>query len=192
MLTRQKQSAFTLIELMIVVAIIGILAAVAVPAFMKYIRKAKTTEARQFVKKIYTGARSYYMTGPTGKQGSFAPIPPQFPGPSQPPTPALGTCCAGGSDSCEPVAANWTNQTWTALQFSVPDPHYYMYSYSVPQLAGNGANYTATAHKAIWIATAPTRCSRCTESSTRCTQTAQQGAPVFSARTSSSNSLGQA
>ena len=46
---------------MIVVAIIGILAAVAIPAFMKYIRKSKTTEARQFVKKIYDGARAYYL-----------------------------------------------------------------------------------------------------------------------------------
>ena len=39
MFTRKRQSGFTLVELAIVIAIIGILAAVAIPAFSKYVKR---------------------------------------------------------------------------------------------------------------------------------------------------------
>ena len=55
-----NKKGFTLIELMIVVAIIGILSAIAIPAFIGYIRRSKTAEATSNLKLLYTGAAAYY------------------------------------------------------------------------------------------------------------------------------------
>ena len=51
---RLSQKGFTLIELMIVVAIIGILAVIAVPNFQKFQARAKQSEAKTNLKGIYT------------------------------------------------------------------------------------------------------------------------------------------
>lgn len=49
MSTERKQSGFTLIELMITIAIVGILAAVAIPSYISYTNKARFTEVIQKV-----------------------------------------------------------------------------------------------------------------------------------------------
>ncbi len=55
------QKGFTLVELMIVVAIIGILAAVAIPAYSDYTARAQVSEAVQISSSFRTGLSEYYQ-----------------------------------------------------------------------------------------------------------------------------------
>ncbi len=57
----KNQKGFTLIELMIVVAIIGILAAVAIPSYQNYTRKAKFTEIVQGASAIKLAVETCYQ-----------------------------------------------------------------------------------------------------------------------------------
>ena len=63
---KQMQKGFTLIELMIVVAIIGILAAVAIPAYQDYIARAQASEAITLL-----GGTKSYVEEKLGVDGAF-------------------------------------------------------------------------------------------------------------------------
>ncbi len=56
---RKSQKGFTLIELLIVVAIIGILAAIAIPQFSAYRQKAYNSAANSDLKNLKTGFEAY-------------------------------------------------------------------------------------------------------------------------------------
>lgn len=58
--TLRRQDGFTLVELMVVVAIIGLLSAVAIPNFQKYQARSKTSEAKLQLAAIYTAEASFY------------------------------------------------------------------------------------------------------------------------------------
>jgi len=71
---KSGQKAFTLIELMIVVAIVGILSAVAYPSYQSYVRTTKESEAKTALVSFASAMSQYYLDGMSylGAAGSLA------------------------------------------------------------------------------------------------------------------------
>ena len=125
----QKQKGFTLIELMIVVAIIGILAAVAIPGFMSYIKNSKTSEAKTNLDAIKKGALTYYEAEHYTNGGMSA-FSKQYPA-SNSTLKQLGaepTAKTVGQKQT-PVKASFSASPWSDLNFVLTAPYYYTYAY---------------------------------------------------------------
>jgi type IV pilus assembly protein PilA len=128
-LRNKTERGFTLIELMIVVAIIGILAAVAIPKFLDYMKKGKRSEAELNLNAINKAADSEYAENTSYPQAVQALTP-------------GAACCGGAGRKCAVNAANWNGvAAWDALGFEMTAPHYFQYSYN----SAAPAAFTATA-----------------------------------------------
>ena len=124
----------------ILVPTIGVLAAVAIPAFVKYVRKAKTVEAAESLDKIKIGAREFFVVDHWNSEGNLeAKRFPRSTGwvPASP-------CCKQPGGKCRTPASVWDNAGFDALKFGLTEPHYYQYRFISSGITNN-AQYTAVA-----------------------------------------------
>ena len=151
-LTKKAKEGFTLVELMIVVAIVGVLAVLAVYGVRKYLANAKTAEARNSLGQLAKDAAAAVER----EKGTTAVLQPTS-------TSALmRSFCDSASlvPSSVPQAqkyqsskADWNTGSaisgWQCLKFSLEEPQYYAYTYNVPASGGTSANsggFTAQAY----------------------------------------------
>ncbi len=122
-----RRRAFTIIELMVVVVILGVLAALALPALTGYVRQSKTGEATTNLSNLFKAAVSFYdiERAAQGVQGATSHHCVVEPAPMTPSVPA------GVKKSFTASAG------FTALGFSVAD--YVYYGYSIESIAAPGA-----------------------------------------------------
>ncbi len=151
----RSHRGFTLIELMIVVTILGILAAIAIPTLTLYVRRVKTAEASGQLAKLFDATSAYYNVdhvdrgevtqigdggvvangathrcphpagSPTGGEAGFTPTVNCNAGPAGRCVPGVGGAGPGSYDIAE-----WAlNPMWNALNFGMEQGHFFHYNY---------------------------------------------------------------
>jgi type IV pilus assembly protein PilA len=148
----KKSRGFTLVELMIVVAIVGILAALAIYGVRKYMSNAKSAEARNSLGQLSKDAASAYnrehMAAAILADGATAGVSNQLCAAAAAKIPATKDKIKG--QKYQSAASEWDagnkDTGWQCLKFSMSQPQYYMYGYAATLVAaGETSTFSSTA-----------------------------------------------
>ncbi len=106
---------------------IGVLAAVAIPAFMKYIKRSKTSEVPMRLQQMVSGAMSYHA-----EHGKLPPTAAR--------TPIRPACRFGDSQAHFMTAGDWAAPGWQGLKFQIEGKSWFQYEF-----ISNETGFTARA-----------------------------------------------